>query len=107
MTTVLPTPRRSAVALLVLATSPAAVPHDARLRFRTTPGCGSARRPAAGGTRVGVTERDFHIGAPSTVAAGGVAFAVHNEGPERHEFILAHAHAHARAAPAPRVKHLP
>jgi uncharacterized cupredoxin-like copper-binding protein len=38
---------------------------------------------------VAVTERDFHISAPATIKAGEVAFTVRNEGPERHEFIVA------------------
>jgi uncharacterized cupredoxin-like copper-binding protein len=52
-------------------------------------GCGSARRAAAGGTPVSVSERDFHISAPSRLHAGEVAFTVRNEGPDRHEFIVA------------------
>jgi uncharacterized cupredoxin-like copper-binding protein len=38
---------------------------------------------------VSVAEKDFHISAPSTIRAGAVSFTVHNEGPERHEFIVA------------------
>jgi uncharacterized cupredoxin-like copper-binding protein len=52
-------------------------------------GCGSAQRAPSGGTPVAVSERDFHISAPTTLTAGEVAFTVHNEGPERHEFIVA------------------
>jgi uncharacterized cupredoxin-like copper-binding protein len=37
-----------------------------------------------------VFEKDFRISAPTTVSAGEVTFTVHNEGPERHEFIVAH-----------------
>jgi uncharacterized cupredoxin-like copper-binding protein len=39
---------------------------------------------------VQVSERDFHISAPTVLHAGEVAFTVRNEGPERHEFIVAH-----------------
>jgi uncharacterized cupredoxin-like copper-binding protein len=52
-------------------------------------GCGSAQHAPARGAAVSVTEKDFHISAPSTLPAGEVAFTVHNEGPERHEFIVA------------------
>ncbi len=37
-----------------------------------------------------MSERDFHIAAPVTLHAGEVQFTVDNEGPERHEFIVAH-----------------
>lgn len=37
-----------------------------------------------------VTEKDFHIDAPSTLAAGEVVFHVHNAGPDEHEFIVMH-----------------
>lgn len=53
-------------------------------------GCGSSSHAAgAGGTVATVTEKDFHISAPATLAAGEVAFVVSNEGPDRHEFIVA------------------
>lgn len=52
-------------------------------------GCGSAQRAKTAGTPVTVRERDFHISAPTTLPAGEVTFTVHNEGPERHEFIVA------------------
>jgi uncharacterized cupredoxin-like copper-binding protein len=53
-------------------------------------GCGSAHHArAAAASAVSVTERDFHIAAPSTLRAGAVDFTVTNEGPERHEFIVA------------------
>jgi uncharacterized cupredoxin-like copper-binding protein len=35
-----------------------------------------------------VTERDFRISAPARVASGDVRFAVHNAGPDDHEFIV-------------------
>jgi uncharacterized cupredoxin-like copper-binding protein len=52
-------------------------------------GCGSARHSSAGGERAEVTEKDFHISAPTKLTAGEVAFTVRNDGPERHEFIVA------------------
>jgi uncharacterized cupredoxin-like copper-binding protein len=54
-------------------------------------GCGSAKHAARAGAAVSVTERDFHISAPTTLAAGVVTFSVTNDGPERHEFIVARA----------------
>jgi uncharacterized cupredoxin-like copper-binding protein len=36
-----------------------------------------------------VSERDFHISAPTVLRAGEDALTVRNEGPERHEFIVA------------------
>jgi hypothetical protein len=56
-------------------------------------GCGSAQhaRPAGtAGTAVSVSEKDFHISAPTKLRAGEVTFTVRNKGPERHEFIVAH-----------------
>jgi hypothetical protein len=35
-----------------------------------------------------VTERDFHIAAPKTVASGTVDLSVHNDGPDTHELIV-------------------
>ena len=37
---------------------------------------------------VRVTERDFRISAPPQLAAGDVRLAVHNRGPDDHEFIV-------------------
>jgi uncharacterized cupredoxin-like copper-binding protein len=52
-------------------------------------GCGSdsrAARPHA--AAVSVSERDFHISAPTRVPAGEVVLDVHNEGPDQHELIV-------------------
>ena len=38
-----------------------------------------------------VTERDFHIKAPSELKAGEVRLSVHNEGPDQHELIVVRA----------------
>jgi uncharacterized cupredoxin-like copper-binding protein len=35
-----------------------------------------------------VSERDFHISAPSTVSTGNLLLRVKNEGPDSHEFII-------------------
>jgi uncharacterized cupredoxin-like copper-binding protein len=53
-------------------------------------GCGKAspRRTGAAGPVVPVTERDFHIEAPTRLAAGPVTLRVHNEGPDQHELIV-------------------
>jgi len=51
-------------------------------------GCGSAEH-GAGGSSLGVTERDFKITAPKQVAAGEVVLRVHNLGPDNHELIVA------------------
>jgi len=51
-------------------------------------GCGSAQ-PAGSGGAVGVTEKDFKISAPSHLASGEVALRVHNQGPDKHELIVA------------------
>lgn len=40
---------------------------------------------------VNVTERDFQISAPTTVAAGEVVLRVHNQGPVGHELIVVRA----------------
>jgi hypothetical protein len=52
-------------------------------------GAASAGSPA--GPVVGVTERDFRIVAPSSVAAGELTLRVHNEGPDAHELIVVRA----------------
>ncbi|HEX6461540.1 MAG TPA: hypothetical protein VF032_21700 [Thermoleophilaceae bacterium] len=44
-------------------------------------------QPAAHG--VAVTERDFHISAPSTLPAGNVRLHVDNQGPDQHELLVA------------------
>jgi uncharacterized cupredoxin-like copper-binding protein len=45
--------------------------------------------PAAGGTSVAVTEKDFAVAVdPASAAAGAVTFAVTNEGPSVHEFVV-------------------
>jgi hypothetical protein len=54
-------------------------------------GCGSAQHATSKGESVAVSEKDFHISAPTTLRAGEVTFTVHNHGPERHEFIVARA----------------
>jgi hypothetical protein len=53
-------------------------------------GCGghAVSRPTA---VLGVTERDFHISAPTEMPAGTVVLRVTNHGPERHELLLMHA----------------
>jgi hypothetical protein len=50
-------------------------------------GSGTGRRPTA--SAIPITERDFHISAPSYLKAGGYTFRVHNEGPTDHELIMA------------------
>jgi uncharacterized cupredoxin-like copper-binding protein len=49
---------------------------------------GCATGGHAAGSRVTVTERDFHIRAPVEVAAGEVDLSVHNTGPDAHELIV-------------------
>ena len=39
-----------------------------------------------------VTERDFHISAPKVVRAGDLRVAIHNNGPDDHEFIVVRLH---------------
>jgi uncharacterized cupredoxin-like copper-binding protein len=39
-----------------------------------------------------VTERDFHISAPKEIRAGKVRVAIHNNGPDDHEFIVVRLH---------------
>jgi uncharacterized cupredoxin-like copper-binding protein len=58
-------------------------------------GCGSSGHARTASSTVSVSEKDFHISAPTTLRAGEVTFTVHNEGPERHEFIVAHVGANA------------
>jgi uncharacterized cupredoxin-like copper-binding protein len=55
-----------------------------------TSGCSgdSPQHGAGKGAQVRVTERDFHIAAPRTVAAGEIRFSVRNKGPDNHEFIV-------------------
>lgn len=49
---------------------------------------GGAR--AAGGTLLGITEKDFHISATlARVPAGAVTLRIHNQGPDQHELIVA------------------
>jgi uncharacterized cupredoxin-like copper-binding protein len=60
-----------------------------------TGGCGGTSAPASdGGSVVPITERDFHISAPSRVPAGHVVFRVHNLGPDDHEFIVVRTDGH-------------
>ena len=61
-------------------------------------GCGSAQPAGTSAHVVNVTEKDFHIAAPTTLAAGEVTFRVHNAGPDEHEFIVIRA-ADAAALP--------
>jgi uncharacterized cupredoxin-like copper-binding protein len=51
-------------------------------------GCGSTRASAASEHAVAVTERDFHITAPTTLNSGTVTLRVHNAGPDEHELII-------------------
>ena len=60
-----------------------------------TSGCGGSSAPVSdGGSVVQITERDFHISAPSRVRAGQVVFRVHNLGPDDHEFIVVRTNGH-------------
>jgi uncharacterized cupredoxin-like copper-binding protein len=52
-------------------------------------GCGSAHTDAGAGRPVVVTERDFRISAPKTVAAGDIVLRDKNRGPDEHELIVA------------------
>jgi len=53
-------------------------------------GCGAASGGAPRSASVAaVTERDFHIAAPTRLHAGVVELRVHNEGPDEHELIVA------------------
>ena len=51
-------------------------------------GCSSDEQTAGDPAIAKVVEKDFHITAPRTVAAGAVDFAVHNRGPVSHELIV-------------------
>jgi uncharacterized cupredoxin-like copper-binding protein len=53
-------------------------------------GCGVAGRAGAQppAPTVNVTERDFHIKAPSELKAGEVRLSVYNDGPDTHELIV-------------------
>jgi uncharacterized cupredoxin-like copper-binding protein len=52
-------------------------------------GCGKSNAATAkAGPVVPVTERDFHIQAPTHLAAGPVTLRVSNEGPDQHELIV-------------------
>jgi uncharacterized cupredoxin-like copper-binding protein len=53
-------------------------------------GCGSSRHSGhSTATRETITERDFHITAPTSLKAGRYTFVVHNEGVTDHELIVA------------------
>jgi uncharacterized cupredoxin-like copper-binding protein len=54
-------------------------------------GCGVAGRASARPEAriVGVTEKDFHITGPRQLPAGRFTLRVHNDGPDRHELIVA------------------
>jgi len=55
-------------------------------------GCGGSASAGAGagGTVIGVTERDFHISTSiSHVSAGDVSLRISNQGPDEHELIVA------------------
>jgi uncharacterized cupredoxin-like copper-binding protein len=56
-------------------------------------GCASANRSAAraaGGTTIGITERDFRVTATlAHVSAGAITLRIHNQGPDQHELIVA------------------
>jgi uncharacterized cupredoxin-like copper-binding protein len=51
-------------------------------------GCGSSHARSGAETVAQVSERDFHISAPSHLHAGRVLLRVTNEGPDRHELII-------------------
>src|SRR5438445_1681647 len=52
-------------------------------------GCSASQAGTrAGGTVLRVTERDFHISAPTHVAAGDIRLTVGNHGPDAHELIV-------------------
>ncbi len=52
-------------------------------------GCGKASPRSTAGPVVPITERNFHISAPTHLAAGPVTFRIRNDGPDEHEFIIA------------------
>ena len=51
-------------------------------------GCFNDPAPKGGGRVVSISEKDFAINAPRSVAAGVVDLAVHNRGPDAHELIV-------------------
>jgi uncharacterized cupredoxin-like copper-binding protein len=51
-------------------------------------GCGSASNGGGQARVVGVTERDFKISAPKTLAPGRVVLRDRNQGPDEHELIV-------------------
>jgi uncharacterized cupredoxin-like copper-binding protein len=53
----------------------------------TLAGCGTQSPPSSEHS-VAITERDFHITAPTTLVAGDVTLAIHNAGPERHQLLI-------------------
>ncbi len=53
-------------------------------------GCGGSGKAAQAGPKLeAVTEKDFHISAPTTLKAGEYTFQVHNDGATDHEFLIA------------------
>jgi hypothetical protein len=54
-------------------------------------GCGSTQSAGGGVPVVNITEKDFHISAPTRIPAGEVILRVHNDGPDEHELIAARA----------------
>ncbi len=53
-------------------------------------GCGNSASAGAGGTVIGVTERDFQISTSiARVSAGEVSLRISNQGPDEHELIVA------------------
>jgi uncharacterized cupredoxin-like copper-binding protein len=61
------------------------------LALAAASGCGSANSATGGVPVVSITEKDFHISAPTHMPAGEVILRVHNEGPDEHELIAARA----------------
>jgi uncharacterized cupredoxin-like copper-binding protein len=51
-------------------------------------GCATSHAARGGPPVAQVTERDFHISAPTRLRAGRVVIRVTNEGPDRHELII-------------------
>ncbi len=51
--------------------------------------CGETSASASNGRTVAITERDFHIEAPSSLKAGRYTLDVHNAGATDHELIVA------------------
>ena len=79
--------------MTVLGLSHAAAPRlGVLLACAAIAGCGkSSAGTAKAGRVVPVTERDFHIQAPTRLAAGPVTLRVSNEGPDQHELIVVRA----------------